>query len=97
MCLCMCLHLCIFSMAPSRVETQGTGLPAESKKHVVRDAALSAVLFAPAAASMLLNAWHSKVTGERKLHAAITLIVGGIAFMCASFPHESWTKPEQHD
>ena len=48
---------------------------------MVRDAALSAVLFAPAATSMLLNAWHSKVTGERRLHSAITLTVGGTAFM----------------
>ena len=51
----------------------------------MRDAALSAVLFAPAATSMLVNAWHSKVTGERRLHSAITLAVGGVAFMCANY------------
>ncbi|MGF6574298.1 MFS family permease [Paraburkholderia sp. GAS333] len=50
---------------------------------------LTAIPYGVAIIATLANAWHSKKTGERRLHAAIPALIGGIGLiLSAAFAHQ---------
>jgi hypothetical protein len=57
----------------------------EAVLHEARIALISAILWVPVAAAIVLNAISFKYFNERNLHGSIPLIIAGVAYMCAFF------------
>ncbi|MGC2036797.1 MFS transporter, partial [Paraburkholderia caledonica] len=59
-------------------------IKASGVKSTLNIGLLTAIPYLSAVAAMILNAWHSRKTGERRLHAAIPACIGGIGLILSA-------------
>jgi MFS family permease len=59
-------------------------IKASGVKSTLNIGLLTAIPYLSAVVAMILNAWHSRKTGERRLHAAIPAFIGGVGLILSA-------------